>query len=300
MIKKLSLYTIALLGCLVLFNSCKKEYETIGALDERQIKEYLTKNNIPELKDPSGFYYQIVDKGTGGEVTNQDSVFYTYDFKRANGTSFFKSQEYQIPRNFLGYTDNFGFKVIPGVRLTLAQLQKGGTAKVILPSSMAFGKNGQTAFGVGSNEIIIIDLALLTQKNWVEVDNYLLDKFVAAKSLVPVVDPNRVRYIISTVGTNPSEVKTTSKVKVKYTGRLLDGTVFDSSTDGVEFKLDGVIKGWTQTIPGKIGVGGKIRLLIPSDLGYGQTAQRDGNGNVSIPANSVLDFDIEIVSVTND
>src|SRR5690606_15328524 len=122
----------------------------------------------------------------------------------------------------------------------------------------------------------------------------------AAKSLVPVVDPNRVRYIISAVGTNPTEVKTTSKIKAKYTGRLLDGTVFDSSTDGVEFKLDGVIKGWTQIIPGKIGVGGKIRLLIPSDLGYGQTAQRDGNGNVSIPANSVLDFDIEIVSVTND
>ncbi|MNE78605.1 putative FKBP-type peptidyl-prolyl cis-trans isomerase [compost metagenome] len=127
----------------------------------------------------------------------------------------------------------------------------------------------------------------------------MLDKFVAAKGLSPVTHPSRVRYIISAEGTGKEDVKSTSKVKVKYTGRLLDGTVFDSSTDGVEFLLDGVIKGWSEVIPGKIGVGGKIRLLIPSDLGYGQTAQRDGNGNVSIPANTILDFDIEIVSVTN-
>ncbi|MEQ7800779.1 FKBP-type peptidyl-prolyl cis-trans isomerase [Pedobacter sp. ASV1-7] len=299
MIKKLSLYTIALLGCLVLFNSCKKDYETIEAFDERQIAEYLAKNNIKDVNDTLGYYYQILDEGTGGTVDRTDSVFYTYDFKHASGASFFKNSDYQIPRNFLGYTDRFGFKDILAVRLTLAKLQKGGTARVILPSRLAFGKNGNKTLGVESNEIVVIDLALLTQKNWVEMDNYLLDKFVAAKGINPVIDPSRVRYIISAEGTGKEDVKSTSKVKVKYTGRLLDGTVFDSSTDGVEFLLDGVIKGWTEVLPGKIGVGGKIRLLIPSDLGYGQTAQRDGNGNVSIPANAILDFDIEIVSVTN-
>lgn len=299
MIKKLSLYAIALLGCLVLFNSCEKEYETIEALDKRQIAEYIKNNNLTGGVDTLGYHYKILDKGTGGAVDRTDSVFYTYDFKHASGASFFKNSDYQIPRNFLGYTDRFGFKDILAVRLTLAKLQKGGTARVILPSSMAFGKNGNKTFGVESNEIIVIDLALLTQKNWVEMDNYLLDKFVAAKGLSPVTHPSRVRYIISAEGTGKEDVKSTSKVKVKYTGRLLDGTVFDSSTDGVEFLLDGVIKGWSEVIPGKIGVGGKIRLLIPSDLGYGQTAQRDGNGNVSIPANTILDFDIEIVSVTN-
>jgi len=299
MIKKLSLYTIALLGCLVLFNSCKKEYEDVEALDERSIAEYLTKNNITAEKDASGFYYQIIDEGTGGTVDRTDSVFYTYDFKRANGVSILKTPEYEMPRTFLGYTDRFNFKTIPAIRLTLSKLQKGGTARVILPSRMAFGKNGNKQLGVGSNEIIVIDLALPNYSNWVEVDNYLIDKFVAANNLQTVTDPNRVRYLISAEGTGKEDVKKTSKIKAKYTGKYLNGTVFDSSTDGADFKLDDVVPGWTLTIPGKIGVGGKIRLLIPSDLGYGQQGLVS-NGTLVIPKNACLDFEIEIVSVTND
>jgi len=299
MIKKLSLYTVALLGCLVLFNSCKKEYETIETLDTRGIEDYLAKNNITATKDESGFYYQIITPGAGAAVANSDSVYYNYDFKHTNGTSFLKSPDYQIPSTFLGYTDRFSFKTIPAIRLTLAKLKKGGTARIILPSRLAFGKNGQTALGVGSNEVVVIELGLLDYANRVQLDNYLIGKFITANSLVTVTDPTRVRYIISAEGTGKADVKETSKVKVKYTGRFLNGTVFDSSADGVEFVLNEVIPGWTKVIPGKIGVGGKIRLLIPSDLGYGQSAQLDGNGNVSIPANSCLDFDIEIVSVTN-
>lgn len=299
MIKKLSLYTIALLGCLVVFNSCKKEYETIETLDERSIADYLAKNNITDAKDTLGYYYQIINKGTGAAVNNTDSVYYTYDFKHANGTSFLKSPDYQIPSTFLGYTDRFSFKTIPAVRLTLGKLKKGGSARIILPSRLAFGKNGQTALGVESNEIVVVEVALLPQQNRVELDNFLLNKFITANSLQTTLDPSRVRYIISAEGTGKETVKETSKVKVKYTGRFLNGTTFDSSTDGVEFVLNEVIAGWTKVIPGKIGVGGKIRLLIPSDLGYGQFAQTDGNGNVSIPANSCLDFDIEIVSITN-
>lgn len=299
MIKKLSLYTIALLGCLILFNSCKKDYETIEVIDERAVKDYLAKNNIPELADPSGFYYQIVNAGAGVEVSNTDSVYYTYDFKRANGTSFLKSSDYQIPATFLGYTDKFSFKTIPAVRIILDKLKKGGNAKIILPSRLAFGKNGQSQLGIESNEIIIIEVGLLDYANRVQLDNGLLSKFIAANSLQPTLDPTRVRYVISAEGTGKETVFATSKVKVKYTGRLLSGSVFDSSADGAEFLLNEVIAGWTKVIPGKIGVGGKIRLLIPSDLGYGPFAQSDNSGNVSIPANSCLDFDIEIVSVTN-
>lgn len=299
MIKKLSLYAFALLGCLVLFNSCKKEYEDIETVDERSIADYISKNNLTNVKDTLGYYYQILTPGTGAAVTNADSVYYTYDFKNTSGTSFLKSPEYLIPSTFLGYTDRFSFKTIPAVRNTLSMLKKGGTARVILPSRMAFGKNGVSSLGVGSNEVIVIDLALLNLNNRVEADNYVINKFITANSLQTTLDPSRVRYIISAEGTGKENVRATSTIKAKYTGRLLDGTVFDSSTDGVEFALDGVIEGWTKVIPGKIGVGGKIRLLIPSDLAYKGSAQSNGSGNVSIPANSCLDFDIEIISVTN-
>jgi FKBP-type peptidyl-prolyl cis-trans isomerase FkpA len=299
MIKKLSLYTIALLGTLVLLNSCKKEYEPVETMDDRAIADYIAKNNLTGVKDTLGYYYQIVTPGTGASVANTDSVYYSYDFKHANGTSFLKSGDYSIPGTFLGYTDRFNFLTIPGVRITLGKLKKGGTAKVILPSSMAFGKNGQSILGVESNEIIVIDLGLLDFSKQYEVDNFLINKFVAANNLQLITDPTRVRYQILAEGTNKQDLKESSVVNIKYTGRLLNGTVFDSSTDGVTFTLDELIPGWYKVIPGKIGTGGKIRLLVPSDLGYGKKAQTDAAGNVTIPANSCLDFDIEIVSVTN-
>ncbi|MCA9330698.1 FKBP-type peptidyl-prolyl cis-trans isomerase, partial [Candidatus Saccharibacteria bacterium] len=93
------------------------------------------------------------------------------------------------------------------------------------------------------------------------------------------------------------EVKAGAEVTVHYTGALTkDGTIFQSSKDTgqpISFSLDGVIKGWTQGVPG-MKVGGTRRLLIPSALAYGEA----GSGS-SIPPNSDLVFDIELISVNN-
>ncbi len=85
-------------------------------------------------------------------------------------------------------------------------------------------------------------------------------------------------------------------VRVHYTGKLLDGTKFDSSYDRnepFEFKLGAgqVIKGWDEGI-GYMKEGGKATLIIPSKLGYGNRAV----GGV-IPANSTLIFDVELVEI---
>jgi FKBP-type peptidyl-prolyl cis-trans isomerase len=82
-----------------------------------------------------------------------------------------------------------------------------------------------------------------------------------------------------------------SVVKVYYTGKLVDGTVFDerqSPEQPLPFPLVNLIDGWQEGIP-YIGKGGKEKLLVPSHLGYGSRTQG------SIPANSVLIFDIELV-----
>jgi FKBP-type peptidyl-prolyl cis-trans isomerase FkpA len=91
-----------------------------------------------------------------------------------------------------------------------------------------------------------------------------------------------------------SEAKDGKTVKVHYTGWLTDGTKFDSSLDrGEPFELSlpgQVIKGWNEGIPG-MKVGGKRKLLIPPDLGYG--ASETG----PIPANSTLVFEVELLQV---
>ena len=98
------------------------------------------------------------------------------------------------------------------------------------------------------------------------------------------------------VGDGDAPASAKSTVKVHYTGWLLDGTKFDSSVDRgqpIDFPLDGVIKGWTEGV-GSMKVGGKRKLIIPADLGYGAR----GAGGV-IPPNATLVFDVELLDVQN-
>lgn len=84
-------------------------------------------------------------------------------------------------------------------------------------------------------------------------------------------------------------------VQVHYRGTLIDGKEFDSSyTRGepVSFPLNGVLKGWIEGLQ-FIGEGGKIRLFIPAELGYGEQ-----QASPVIGPNSTLIFDIELLKVT--
>ena len=106
--------------------------------------------------------------------------------------------------------------------------------------------------------------------------------------------PSGFYYKITQQGTGAAVVNLCSVVFVKYSGRLTNGTYFDPTTPGTmrstSFELGGVIDGWQKGIP-LISSGGKITLYIPPSLGYGS------NANGSIPANSILIFDVELVSV---
>lgn len=87
-------------------------------------------------------------------------------------------------------------------------------------------------------------------------------------------------------------------VKVNYEGRLVDGTVFDSSLKrGIpaEFPLNGVIPCWTQGVA-KMKVGGKAKLTCPASTAYGE---RPPPGS-RIPPNAVLVFDVELVDIPGD
>jgi len=104
-----------------------------------------------------------------------------------------------------------------------------------------------------------------------------------------------LKYVDQVIGTGEVAVagKTTT---VHYTGRLENGTKFDSSVDrGQPFSFPlgagRVIKGWDEGVQG-MKVGGKRKLTIPSDLGYGAR----GAGGV-IPPNATLIFDVELLGV---
>lgn len=102
-----------------------------------------------------------------------------------------------------------------------------------------------------------------------------------------------LQYEVLKEGDGKAKPTASSTANVTYTGKLMDGTVFDSTDKNggnpIELSLSGVIKGWTEGIQ-LMSKGSKYRFYIPSDLAYGD----NGAGNV-IPPGAALIFDIELI-----
>jgi FKBP-type peptidyl-prolyl cis-trans isomerase len=129
-----------------------------------------------------------------------------------------------------------------------------------------------------------------------KVDEISGDKFKPSTGEPLPPGPATLQIEDVVVGTG-KEAHMGDTVKVLYTGTLMNGRKFDSTADRdnepAEFKLEegGLIKGWLEGMKG-MKVGGKRKLTIPSDMGYGPTGHAP-----DIPENAGLKFDIELVSV---
>ena len=102
-----------------------------------------------------------------------------------------------------------------------------------------------------------------------------------------------LQYKILEMGNPDLKPGPTDTVKVRYKGTLLDGTVFDETkedADPATLVLNRVIQGWQEGLQ-LVGEGGKIQLVIPSDLAYGE------RGTQGIEPNSTLLFDVDVVEV---
>ena len=103
-----------------------------------------------------------------------------------------------------------------------------------------------------------------------------------------------LQYIVMEPGEGDNPVAADS-VEVHYEGRLIDGSVFDSSIERgqtVTFGLTQVIPGWTEGLQ-LMKPGGKFKLIIPPELGYGE-----GGAGQMIGPNATLVFDVELISIT--
>jgi FKBP-type peptidyl-prolyl cis-trans isomerase len=122
-----------------------------------------------------------------------------------------------------------------------------------------------------------------------KIDKEIIQQYIRDKGLTADSTSSGLYYAIvdSGVGNAPN---TGSYVTVYYKGYYTNGVIFDQTVGTTaSFLLSNVIQGWKEGIP-LIKKGGRITLLIPSALGYG------ANGFSSVPGNTVLIFDVELVN----
>lgn len=127
-----------------------------------------------------------------------------------------------------------------------------------------------------------------------EAGKKFIDEFVSKEGAQKTA--SGLAYKIIQEGTGPMP-KETDIVEVHYHGTLPDGTVFDSSVERkekVSFPLNRVIKGWTEGLQ-LLKTGGKMKMVIPSDLAYG-----DQGAPPKIPGGATLVFEVELFSVKSE
>jgi peptidylprolyl isomerase len=148
--------------------------------------------------------------------------------------------------------------------------------------------------------IVVILAGFLIYRTW---NNHKLSDENFAKGQAFLTENGQREGVITTesglqyevLHSGNGEVKPTpnNRVKVHYHGTLIDGTVFDSSVERnqpITFGVTQVIKGWQEGLQYMV-VGDKIRLYVPSPLGYGKSASGP------IPPSSVLIFDVELIGI---
>jgi len=123
----------------------------------------------------------------------------------------------------------------------------------------------------------------------------IIENYLAAISVTATKHCSGFYYIIDAPGTGISPT-ICSSVSVKYKGQLLNGTIFDQSAAPVSFNISGLIQAWKKGLI-LLKPGGKMKMWVPATLAYGAQSVPDRFGNVLIPPNSPLFFDIELISV---
>jgi FKBP-type peptidyl-prolyl cis-trans isomerase FkpA len=122
------------------------------------------------------------------------------------------------------------------------------------------------------------------------IDDNAIQAYIKANNITATEGQSGLYYSVITPGTGDYP-NINSTITVNSTGKLLDGTVFDTEA-GLAIPLSSVIKGWKIGIP-HINTGGRILLLIPSALGYGNQVSQ------GVPKNSVLIFTIDLLGFSN-
>ena len=263
------------------------------AKDTTTISAYLKSKNIIALKDASGVRFVIDSLASGFPPRSSNTVKFKYVGRFLSGATFDQGEISGAVNSFVG-----------GFQIALSLLPEGSKGRFYIPSGYGYGEAGTT--GIPANSILIFEITLLdvvtteAEKQQLASDTVAIDNYLNTNSITAIKDKSGIRYVITQLGTglNPDLY---SKVNINYTGKLLsNGTVFFTGSSGPSATFDSRVINYLyafQAALPKLPAGSKATVYIPSGLAFG--AQSFTSGAVSIPSNTNLIYDIELVSFVN-
>jgi FKBP-type peptidyl-prolyl cis-trans isomerase len=280
--------------------------------EEVALKKYIDDNKITTGQTASGIYIIPSDPGNGMKIDSGCMVKLNFIVSSVDGKQIFSSMDRPEPLKFL-YGQKFD---TPGLEEAVGTMKKGSKAKVIVPSSMAFGEMGRgnvvPPYSTLIYDVVIVDVQTKAdyekeqvEKKKIEAqkqesakkdETILRQKYLQDNKITVKPTASGLYYIEKVKGTGTQAVAG-KKVKVHYKGTLLNGKQFDSSIgkDPYAFTLGKhqVIEGWDEGIA-MMKKGGKATLIVPSSLAYGERGMGE-----DIPPYATLVFEVELVDVTD-
>jgi FKBP-type peptidyl-prolyl cis-trans isomerase len=259
------------------------------------IDQYLDQNGITAFEHFSGIRIQIVKLGTDFPAGVNSTVDVDYTGKLFDTGATFDAGN--VKGALTTYISGWGY--------ALTSLPAGSQAILYIPSYYGYGTAGQGSipgnasliFHIKFNEVV----KTTTELQKFGSDTLAIDDYLTSKGIDAIKDTTGVRYVISEqgLGAPPTWFE---KVKFKTRYRLLsddakvvaefdqqpdettNNLVIDQLADGLKFGLQ------------KIGAGGKIKLYVPSGLGFGTKGASVGS-EVVVPANANIIIDVELTSI---
>lgn len=261
------------------------------AASQKFLEENAKRDGV--ITTASGLQYEILSEGPEGGYSPaaSDIVEVHYVGTLTDGVEFDSSRARGAAARFR--LDH----VIPGWTEGVQLMSEGDRYRFYIPPHLAYGETGTPGGPIGPNEALIFDVELLKATN-PERNAEAARKFLEenAKRDGVKTTPSGLQYEVLVEGPAGGASPTDADiVRVHYEGRLIDGSLFDSSYErGVpaEFPLAQVIPGWTEGVQ-LMSEGDKFKLFLPPELAYGET----GTPNGPIGPNEALVFEVELLEV---
>jgi FKBP-type peptidyl-prolyl cis-trans isomerase len=320
---KQTIFTLLLITSIGLI-SCRKTQNDpdIKQYDLIQIQNYISANGLTGMKrdttngDTSGIYYQILSQGSTTGVTPldySDSVAFVFTLKSLDGK--YTSVDTVNANHFDGLLGHVTYSNLPrGLQSALHNLvkYKGTTARILIPSRLAYGVNGSgSGSSSNANSHIAGNQCLDYYVNLVSsvavYDDYLISNYIKKNSLSGYTKVTSGRgkglyYKVTTAGTGTEVIDYASTFTAStYTTKFLDDVVADAGpTSGSTTTLDveSVVPGVQEGLKGQT-AGSVVTFFVPSRLGYAKAGATNSSGGISIGSDVCLRFDFTISAVTN-